>query len=158
MKEPGFLRLVATAVIDGRTYRGVGTAGFAPERIQPTQVNPPDFDAFWDAERKRLAALPLDAKWTPLPDYGTSEVDCSQINLQNVGLTAGTSRLYGILCMPRAAGKYPAVLSVPGAGVRPYRGLTELAGARAHHLPDRDPWHSRHPAAGGLRQPGAAAA
>ena len=128
MKEPGFLRLVATAVIDGRTYRGVGTAGFAPERIMPTQVNPPDFDAFWDAERKRLAALPLDAKWTPLPDYGTSEVDCSQINLQNVGLTAGTSRLYGILCMPRAAGKYPAVLSVPGAGVRPYRGLTELAG------------------------------
>ena len=27
MKAPGFLRLVATAVIDGRTYRGVGTAG-----------------------------------------------------------------------------------------------------------------------------------
>ena len=46
---------------------------------------------------------------------------------QNVGLTEGASRLYGILCMPRAAGKYPAVLSVPGAGVRPYRGLTELA-------------------------------
>ena len=44
MKAPGFLRLVATAEIDGRTYRGVGTAGFAPERIQPTQVNPPDFD------------------------------------------------------------------------------------------------------------------
>lgn len=127
MKDPGFLRLVATAVIDGRTYRGVGTAGFAPEKIAPTQVNPADFDAFWDAERKRLAALPLDAKWTPLADYGTSEVDCWQINLQNVGLTAGASRLYGILCMPRAAGKYPAVLSVPGAGVRPYRGLTELA-------------------------------
>jgi cephalosporin-C deacetylase-like acetyl esterase len=127
MKDPGFLRLVATAVIDGHTYRGVGTAGFAPDKIAPTQVNPPDFDAFWDAERKRLAALPLDAKWTPLADYGTSDVDCWQINLQNVGLTAGASRLYGILCMPRAAGKYPAVLSVPGAGVRPYRGLTELA-------------------------------
>jgi cephalosporin-C deacetylase len=127
MKEPGFLRLVATAVIDGRTYRGVGTAGFAPEKIAPTQVNPPDFDAFWDAERKRLAALPVDARWTPLADYGTADVECWQINLQNVGLTAGASRLYGILCMPRAAGKYPAVLSVPGAGVRPYRGLTELA-------------------------------
>jgi cephalosporin-C deacetylase-like acetyl esterase len=35
--------------------------------------------------------------------------------------------LYGILCVPRAAGKYPAVLSVPGAGVRPYRGLPQLA-------------------------------
>jgi hypothetical protein len=82
-------------------------------------VNPPDFDAFWDAERARLAALPLDAKWTPLPDYGTADVDCSQINLQNVGLTEGASRLYVILCVPRAAGKYQALLSVPGAGVRP---------------------------------------
>ena len=53
MKTPGFLRLIATAEIDGRTYRGVGTAGFAPERIQPTQVNPPDFDSFWDGERAR---------------------------------------------------------------------------------------------------------
>jgi cephalosporin-C deacetylase len=127
MNAPGFLRLIATAVVDGRSYRGVGTAGFAPERLQPTQANPADFDAFWTAERTRLAALPLDAKWTPLPEYGTADVDCSQINLQNVGLTEGASRLYGILCMPRAPGKYPAVLSVPGAGVRPYRGLTELA-------------------------------
>ena len=127
MKTPGFLRLVATAVVDGRTYRGVGTAGFAPERIQPTQVNPPDFDSFWEGERARLAKLPIDAKWTPLPDYGTADVDCSQVSLQNVGLTAGTSRLYGVLCMPRAPGKYPAILSVPGAGVRPYRGLPDIA-------------------------------
>ena len=127
LRAPGFLRLVATTVIDGRTYRGVGTAGFAPDQIKPTQMNPSDFDAFWEAERTRLAALPRDAKWTPLPDYGTAEVDCSQINLQNVGLTEGASRLYGILCMPRAPGKYPALLSVPGAGVRPYRGLPELA-------------------------------
>ena len=126
MKAPGFLRLIATTVIDGRTYRGVGTAGFAPDQIRPTQVNPADFDRFWEAERTRLAALPLDAKWTPLPDYGTADVDCSQINLQNVGLTEGASRLYGILCVPRAPGKYPAMLSVPGAGVRPYRGLPEL--------------------------------
>jgi cephalosporin-C deacetylase len=128
MTGPGFLRLVATAEVEGRTYRGLGTAGFAPDRIQPTQTNPADFDAFWDAERKRLAALPLDAKWTPLPEYGTSAVECAQINLQNVGLTAGASRLYGVLCMPRAPGRYPALLSVPGAGVRPYRGLAELAG------------------------------
>jgi cephalosporin-C deacetylase len=128
MTAPGFLRLVATASIEGRTYRGVGTAAFAPDKIQPTQVNPPDFDAFWDAERARLALLPIDARWTPLPDYGTADVDCSQINLQNVGLTEGASRLYGILCTPKAPGKYPALLSVPGAGVRPYRGLAELAG------------------------------
>lgn len=128
MNAPGFLRLVATVEVDGRPYRGVGTAGFAPDRIQPTQTNPSDFDAFWEAERTRLAALPLDARWTPLPDYGTAAAECAQINLQNVGVTAGASRLYGVLCQPRAAGKYPALLSVPGAGVRPYRGLAELAG------------------------------
>ena len=128
MKEPGFLRLVATVDVEGRTYRGVGTAGFAPERIQPTQTNPADFDAFWEGERKRLAEIPVDARSTPLPDYGTADADCSHVNLQNVGVTGGTSRLYGILCLPRAPGKYPALLSVPGAGVRPYRGLAELAG------------------------------
>jgi cephalosporin-C deacetylase-like acetyl esterase len=128
MSAPGFLRLVATAEVDGRTYRGVGTAGFSPDLIASTQTNPPDFDAFWDAERTRLAALPLDARWTPLPDYGSARADCWQVNLQNVGLIDGASRLYGILCMPKAAGKYPALLSVPGAGVRPYRGLLEIAG------------------------------
>jgi cephalosporin-C deacetylase-like acetyl esterase len=128
MKEPGFLRLIVTAEIDGRTYRAVGTAGFAPERIQPTQATPADFDAFWEAERKRLADVPIDARWTPLPDYSTAAAECSQVNLQNVGVTGGTSRLYGILCTPRSPGKYPALLAVPGAGVRPYRGLAEIAG------------------------------
>ena len=37
------------------------------------------------------------------------------------------SRFYGVLCEPKAPGKYPALLSVPGAGVRPYRGLAEMA-------------------------------
>jgi cephalosporin-C deacetylase-like acetyl esterase len=128
MTGPGFLRLVATAEIEGHTYRGVGTAGFSPEQIQPTQANPPDFDTFWSGERARLAALPIDARWTLLPDYGTAEAECWQVNLQNVAVTEGASRLYGILCMPRAAGKYPALLSVPGAGVRPYRGWAEVAG------------------------------
>lgn len=128
MTTAGFLRLVATVDIEGRTYRGVGTAGFSPEQIQPTQTNPPDFDAFWNGERARLAALPIDARWTPLPDYGTAEADCWQVDLQNVGVTDGASRLYGILCMPKASGKYPALLSVPGAGVRPYRGWAEMAG------------------------------
>jgi cephalosporin-C deacetylase len=128
LSTSGFLRLVATVDLDGRTYRGVGTAGFSPELIQPTQVDPPDFDAFWNAERARLASLPIDARWTPLPDYGTADADCWQVNLQNVGITEGASRLYGILCMPKAPGKFPALLSVPGAGVRPYRGWAEMAG------------------------------
>ena len=43
------------------------------------------------------------------------------------GADGGPSRFYGILCEPKAEGKYPALLNVPGAGVRAYRGLVSLA-------------------------------
>jgi len=37
------------------------------------------------------------------------------------------SRIYGILSRPKKEGNYPAVLEVPGAGVRPYYGRVDLA-------------------------------
>lgn len=127
MTQPGFLRCIATVEKNGRTYRGLATAAFHPEDIKPTQHEPKDFDEFWAAGKAALAKLPIDAKITPLPEYGNSSVDCSQVNLQNVGNGNTPSRFYGILCEPKAPGKYPALLSVPGAGVRPYRGLADVA-------------------------------
>jgi len=62
-----------------------------------------------------------------LPEYGNAAVDCDHLNLQNVGMSAAPSRFYGVLCERKAPGKYPALLCVPGAGVRPYRGLAALA-------------------------------
>jgi cephalosporin-C deacetylase-like acetyl esterase len=37
------------------------------------------------------------------------------------------SRVYGVLCEPKGDGPFPAVLHVPGAGVRGYRGQVEMA-------------------------------
>ncbi len=127
LTQPGFLRCIATVEQNGKTYRGLATAAFHPEEIKPTQQDPPDFDQFWAIGKAALAKLPIDAKLTPLPDYGNSAADCFQVNLQNVGMGNAPSRFYGILCEPKAPGKYPALLSVPGAGVRPYRGLAEMA-------------------------------
>ncbi len=127
MKEPGFLRCIATVERNGKTYRGLATAAFDPEAIQPTQVDPPDFDQFWAEGKAQLAKLPIDARLTPLPDYGNATVACSQVNMQNIGMSMQPSRLYGILCEPKAPGKYPALLAVPGAGVRSYRGLAQMA-------------------------------
>jgi cephalosporin-C deacetylase-like acetyl esterase len=127
MREPGFLRCIATVERNGKTYRGLATAAFEPESIQPTQTDPPDFDQFWAAGKAELAKLPIDARVTPLPDYGNATVVCSQVNMQNIGMGKLPSRLYGILCEPKAPGKYPALLEVPGAGVRPYRGLARMA-------------------------------
>lgn len=127
MKEPGFLRCIATVIVDGKTYRGLGTAGFKPEAILPTTEDPADFDAFWNTGKQDLAKLPIDAQLTLLPDYSTPTVETYHVSLQNIGMTGAPSRLYGILCVPKGDGKYPAVLNVPGAGVRPYRGMVSLA-------------------------------
>jgi cephalosporin-C deacetylase-like acetyl esterase len=127
LAEPGFLRCIATVEKNGKTYRALATAAFTPERIQPTQTDPADFDQFWAAGKAALAKLPIDAKLTLLPEYGNAAADCYHVNLQNIGAGAAPSRFYGILCEPKAPGKYPALLSVPGAGVRPYRGMADMA-------------------------------
>lgn len=128
LKEPGFLRLIATATVDGQEYRGLGTAGVAPEKIRPTVPEPADFDAFWDEGRKLLADVPIDAKLTPMPEVSTAKADCWHVSLQNIVIESGhLTHVYGVLCEPKGDGPFPAVLQVPGAGVRYYRGNVELA-------------------------------
>ena len=119
LKTPGFAQCIATAFLDGKEYRGIGAAGFDPEQIKPTVANPPDFIQFWDNAKAELAKIPLDARMTLLPDRCTENVNVYHVNIQN--FRAG-ARLYGILCVPKKEGKYPALLRVPGAGIRPYRG------------------------------------
>ena len=50
---------------------------------------------------------------------GAEKVNVYHVSFQNF---RNRSRIYGILCVPRQEGKYPALLRVPGAGVRPYNG------------------------------------
>jgi len=124
LKTAGFLRVIATAKVDGNEYRGLGTAGFDPLSIQPTVENPGDFIQFWNQVKADLAKIPMDAKMTLLPERCTENVNVYHVNLQNFRLNA---RLYGILCVPKKEGKYPALLKVPGAGVRAYAGDVALA-------------------------------
>ena len=118
MKEPGFLRCNATVEEDGNVYRGSGAAAFDPEAIRPAAQNPADFDTFWDAAKKDLAEIPLDAQRTLLPELSTSKVSVYHVSIQNAGrIKGGRSRIFGMLSVPVKPGKYPAVLLVPGAGV-----------------------------------------
>jgi cephalosporin-C deacetylase-like acetyl esterase len=119
MKEPGFLRCVAFAMVNGKSYRGLATAAFNPLQIEPAIANPSDFTGFWDNAKADLAKIPLDARMTLMPERCTENVNVYHVNLQNFKLGA---RLYGILCVPKKEGKYPAILQVPGAGVRAYAG------------------------------------
>ena len=124
MKTPGFLRCTVTAFVDGKEYTKSATAGFDPLAIQPTVDNPSDFTQFWDKAKADLANIPMDARMTLMPERCTEKVDVYHVSLQNYRVG---SRLYGILCVPKKEGKYPALLTVPGAGVRPYNGNIAMA-------------------------------
>ena len=123
LREPGFLRCLVTTEVEGISYRGLATASYNALQLQPTVQKPADFEAFWEAGKKELAQLPVDAKMTLLPDRGSALTNVYQVNMQGYG----RSRLYGILCIPKKEGKYPALLEVPGAGIRPYGPDLELA-------------------------------
>jgi len=124
MNTPGFLRCWATVQVNGREYRGLATAGFSPGNVEPTVPYPDDFVKFWEEAKKEAAEVPIDARMTKLPDRCTESVDVYHVNLQNYKID---SRLFGILCVPRSEGPFPALLRVPGAGVRPYAGDVRLA-------------------------------
>jgi cephalosporin-C deacetylase len=117
LDKPGFLRCIVTAEIDGKRYRGLATAAFEPERIKPTSAMPKDFVSFWEKTKTAAAKIPMDAKMELLPEKSTKTIDVFAVSFQNY--QAG-SRIYGMLSVPKKPGKYPAILRVPGAGVRAY--------------------------------------
>jgi cephalosporin-C deacetylase len=119
LRSPGFLRCVAVAEVDGTEYRGLATAGFDPLKIKPTVENPADFIKFWDEAKAEAAKIPMDPTMTLIPEKCTDKVNVYHVSFQNY---QNRSRIYGILCVPKTEGKYPALLKVPGAGIRPYAG------------------------------------
>ena len=131
LKEPGFLRCVVTLENGGQTYRGLATAGLRPDLIKPVVAEPADFDKFWTDGKALLAKIPMEPKLEPLPNLSTSKTDVFHVSFQNVGAgISRVSRLYGILAIPKQAHpnqKFPALLRVPGAGVRPYAGQIAIA-------------------------------
>lgn len=119
LKAPGFLRCIAVAEVDGKEYRGLATAGFDPLKINPTVENPADFSKFWEDAKAEAANIPMDPTMTLIPERCTDKVNVYHVSIQNY---RNRSRVYGILCVPKKEGKYPALLKVPGAGIRPYGG------------------------------------
>ncbi len=119
MKKAGFYRLKVTAHVGGKDYEGLCTAAFSPEQLQPTTENPSDFDTFWSSTLAEARGVSLEPTRRLLPERCTDKVNVYEVSFQNL---RWNSRTYGILCIPTKPGKYPALLRVPGAGVRPYQG------------------------------------
>lgn len=150
LDRPGFLLFTATTTgSDGKPLKAEAAAAFSPESIAPSLPAPDDFDAFWAAQKKTLAAVPLEPVLTPVPLPAASDAD-----LEAFDVTVATGEteppVSGYLALPKnaAAKSLPAVLWVHGAGVRGSSLPAALAGARdgflsmdinAHGLPNGRP-------------------
>lgn len=113
MKQPGYLRVKATVQHEGKSYTSYSTVAFDPHELTPVVQLPDDFDAFWEKNLKMLEKVKLSPKMELLPDRCTDKVAVYHVSYGNVN----GSRMYGVLTMPKAPGKYPGILRMPGAGV-----------------------------------------
>jgi cephalosporin-C deacetylase len=118
MSQPGFLRLTVEHQDGDATFSNTATAGIEVDNIKTFTKMPPDFDAFWKNQIKQARKIDLEPLYTRLPEKDNPRNIAYHIRF-NHGRNA---YIYGILMVPRKEGKFPAVLHVPGAGVRPYHG------------------------------------
>jgi cephalosporin-C deacetylase-like acetyl esterase len=124
MKKPGFLRCTVKTEYEGKPFKEWTTAAFSPEKIEPTVTLPNDFKEFWNKAIEENSKLPMDSKMILLPERCTEKVNVYHVGIQN---WRNGAKVYGILSVPKKEGKYPALLKVPGAGVRPYYGDINIA-------------------------------
>ena len=111
MKEEGFLRLT----VNSSTNRILWSVGYDVDRIRQDEPCPPDFDAYWQAEKARLAReVPLDAKCVRDEKLSNKGFDCFRVSFA----TFGGKRVYGFLTVPTDKSKAPyrVRVCVPGAG------------------------------------------
>lgn len=124
MRYPGFLRCKVTVSNGPEIHTDMATAAFEPETIEPTVSLPDDFTHFWQELMDLHAEIPLDLTMTPIESKSNEQTGYYHVSYQNFEFR---NRTYGILTMPRKAGRYPAVIRFPGAGIGPLGGNSVIA-------------------------------
>ena len=120
MKKPGFLDLRLKAVIDGKTFEHHVKVGFSPEQLKPYTKNPADFDAFWKANLEEARKTPVSVSCEPAPEYSTDKVEASLVKIR----TDRRHSVYAYLLKPKKQGRYPVVLTPPGAGIKTIKNVS----------------------------------
>ena len=123
LDEPGFLKcnmFITTPDKDGKTVKTdlIAGAGFDVLDIKPSMPAPDDFDAYWDKQKKILAAIPMNVKLTKLDSKGVKGLD--KVDLFDVQADTFGGKLSAYMAFPKGAKpkSLPAVVFTHGAGVR----------------------------------------
>lgn len=121
MKQAGFLDLRLRATIDGQPTEHHVKVGFSPEQLKPYTKNPQDFDNFWATNLEQARKTPVTVSVEPAPQYTTDDVDALLVKLR----TDKRHSIYGYLTKPKRAGKYPVVMTPPGAGIKTIKNVND---------------------------------
>ena len=129
LNQPGFVQLQALLLNDKgklvkrknangkkRAVKFEGGAGVEPEKLPPGIPEPKDFDAFWEKQKKRLAAVPVRAEMTKVK---TAE-DNADFEIYAVSVDcAGPRPVTGYLAIPVDAEKksLSAYVNFQGYGI-----------------------------------------
>ena len=124
MSRPGFMTCSCNVEVEGHSYSNYVNIAFAPHSIMPTQIMPHDFNLFWQKSLEKAALIPIDPVVTLVPEKCTACTNVYHVQLQH---WRKDTYLYGWLCVPKKQGKYPAVLCLPGAGVKPVPAEVQLS-------------------------------
>ena len=110
---PGFYNAVMYLLRDGvRTELARTNLGFNPEQIVSDQDKQPDFDAFWEQTLAELAAVEPEYSLTLLEEHSDDIRKSYRVDMKSLG----GEPISGLLVMPVAEGKYPAMISYMGYG------------------------------------------
>jgi cephalosporin-C deacetylase len=114
LDEPGFLQCsVSFAAPDKGTVSAVAGAAVDALQIKPSLPVPDDFDAFWAEQKKRLAAIPVNPRLTPVASP-KAKVEGFDLQADSVGAPVSGYFARPSWAKPKSL---PIILTVHGAGV-----------------------------------------
>ena len=114
LDEPGFLQCRATfESADGQKFTGYGGAGVDPLQIKPSLPVPDAFDAFWSAQKKKLAAVPVNPRLTSVKSK-SDKVESFDLQADSLGAPVSGYFARPVGALPKSL---PIILTVHGAGV-----------------------------------------
>ena len=110
---PGFYKAVAYAVRNGGKSEIARTnIGINPEQIISEQDKQPDFDSFWAETLAELAEVDMQPQFTLLKEHSNDVRQAYRVEMKSFG----DETVSGLLYVPVADGKYPAMISYMGYG------------------------------------------
>ena len=110
---PGFYHAVVSMNENGEKRElASSNIGINPELIESPQDKQPDFDSFWEQTLAELASVEMNPEYTLLKDYSNDVRKAYRVDFKSF---AGET-VSGLLYVPVAEGKYPAMISYMGYG------------------------------------------